>query len=148
MIMITEPDQLKGNSVLHKHTVTHRLLHLRGLSRPQIRKGWCSHNPFANVWRFKWAPNLSQPKQISGIFCGPRPPRFGLRMWKTSLFPHNPNHNYRIDCFVERFFHWLKVAPKTSELLLIRFSFSRYPYVRNTWELCPQLGFTQQHQYL
>lgn len=56
------------------------------LSRPQIRKDFHSCNPFTNVQRFKWALILPQPKQSSGMFHRPRPPWFGWRMWKTSLF--------------------------------------------------------------
>lgn len=85
----TRPAERKLGSP-HTHRVTYRPLHLRGLSRPQIRKDWCSHNPFANVQRFKWGPILPQPKQISGIFHRPRPPWFGLRMWKTNLCSLKP----------------------------------------------------------
>lgn len=148
MIMITEPDQLKGNA--HTHTFTHRPLHLCGLSRPQIREGWCSHNPFTNVWRFKWAPDLPQPKQISGTFCGPRPPWFGWRMCKTSFFfPLTSTTENQFIALSKGFSS--RCLPEPLHYCNLHFSTTLANIAVTEilcWERCPQLGFTQQHQCL
>lgn len=145
------PTSWKGNSALctDTHTVTHRPLHLPGLSRPQIREGWCSHNPLANVWRLIWAPNLPQPKQISGIFHRPRPPWFGLRMWKTSsLTPTTIILSVALSDVLSTDWRCLRKHLHYSKFGTSAAFFSHWS--KYHWCCCvnAQLGFTQQHHFL